>query len=254
MRFSNFFLSSLIAVTILPAKAEERGPLYRLDFTDGTLANTGSVGGSAEDNPEPAGSAQVQITQNDGTLWEALFEPSPNGSAGPSLLLPDSAGRLGLGGPEDALTFSVWIKWNGPDKHPDSKQPIVWKPLDATGPGWALSVTESGILRFDWKKADGGWSHRLSEEPLPAGEWHQIGVIWKNDDTAGIEFYLDGSPVKPTVGFTGGGPLQTGEEPIVVGANPGGHMPLNGSLRSLRLYDRALSSEEMAALAADAPK
>lgn len=247
-------LLSFLAASLLPAVAAEPGPLYRFDFADGSLANTGSVGGEAEENPLPGGSVQVQVTQADGKIWEALLEPAPNGSSGPSFLLPDSAGRFGLGGPEDALSFSVWIKWNGPDQHPDSKQPIIWKPLDGSGPGWSLSVTESGILRFDWKKEAGGWSHRLSEETLPVGEWHQIGVIWKNDDTAGIEFYLDGSPVKPTVGFTGGGPLQAGEAPIVVGANPGGHMPLNGSLRGLRLYDRALSPEEMAALAEDVPK
>jgi len=254
MRLSKVLFSPLIAAALFSASAEEPVPLYRFDLTEGTLTNSGSVGGEAEENPLPGGPAQVQVTQSDGKLWEALFEPAANGSSGPSLLLPESAGQLGLTGPDDALTVSVWIKWNGPDKHPDSKQPIVWKPLDATGPSWALSVTESGVLRFDWKKADGGWSHRLSEETLPPGEWHPIGLTWKNSDTAGIEFYLDGSPVKPTVSFTGGGPLQAGEAPIVVGANPGGHMPLNGSLRSLRIYDQALSPEEMAILADDTPK
>lgn len=254
MRLAKAFLLSFLAGTILPALAGEPGPLYRFDFADGTLANTGSVGGAAEENPQPGGPTQVQLTQNDGKVWEALFESYANGSTGPSLLLPDSASRLGLGGPNDALSISVRLKWNGPDKHPDSKQPIVWKPFDGTGPGWSLSLTEAGVLRFDWRKADGAGSHRLSEETLPIGEWHQIGVVWKNDDKAGIEFYFDGSPVRPTVGFTGGGPLQSAEEPIVVGSQPHGHMPLNGSIRSLRIYDRALQPEEMTALAEDAPK
>jgi len=253
MRLPLHLLAPLFAVMISTMSAQDSGPLYQFDFKDGSLSNSGTVGGEAEENPVPAGQLPVQITQDAKGVWMAVFQPFPNGSSGPTLQLPDSAAQLSLKDQDGELTVSVWVMWNGPDKHPDNKQPIIWKQFDGSGAVWSLSVNEQGALRFDWRKEGGGGSNRVSEQTLSIGEWYQVGVIWKNADKGGIEFYFDGNPVKATVGFTGGGPLASSNEPIVVGANPAGHMPLNGSLHSLRLYDRALSSDEMASLATPAP-
>lgn len=240
-------LCSLLTLGASAAWAQE--PLYHFDFSDGSLNNSGSVGGVAEENPALTGPVTVQVMQDGDGVWQALFEPFPSGSQGPSFLLPESSQKLLLGGDADAITISTWLKWAGPDKHPDSKQPIVWKSLDSTGPGWALSMTEGGALRFDWTTENGAMNHRLSEQTINPGEWHQVAVVWRNDDKAGIEFYIDGNPVKATVPFTGGGPLKVSEEPIVVGAQPKGHMPLNGALRDFRIYDRALMADEVSVLA-----
>ena len=247
------FLLCLIPVVVfatLPAKAAESDPLYRLDFADGSFANTGTVGGQAEENPDYKGPTQVEIERGGGNGWEARFQPFPNGSQGPSLVLPDSGAQLGLGNEEDELTIAVWVKWDGPDKHPDFKQPIVWKPFNDSVCEWALSMGETGSLRFDWSKAGGtAGGNRISEQTIPAGEWHHVAAVWKNNDKGGLEYYIDGAPVAPTVKFTGGGPLDASDRPIVVGANPRGNMPFNGAMRGLRLYNRALTADEIEALA-----
>lgn len=249
MNHTKIAVLSLLAAAIVPAIADESGPLYRLDFTDGSFANTGSVGGAAEQNPAYKGPTTVQIESDDKNIWSAKFDPYPNGARGPSLELPDSSGQLRLGGADDTLTVAAWVKWNGPDQHPDDKQPIVWKAIDNTYAGWIFSLNAAGGLRFDWKKAGGGGSQRFTEETIPVGEWHHVAMVWKNADPGGLTFYIDGSPVKATVPYTGGGPLESGDNPIIIGANPNGHMPLNGSLRGLQLFNRALEPEEIAELA-----
>jgi len=249
MCLPKILLLPLLSVGLSAALAQESEPLYRLDFAEGSLTNKGTIGGLAEENPARTGPVSVQVTQDADGVWQALFEPFPNGSQGPSLLLPESGDKLRLGEEAGGLTISTWLKWNGPDQHPDAKQPIIWKAYDQSTPGWALSVTEGGVLRFDWRTNSGSMNHRLSEQVIAPGEWHQVAVTWKNDDKSGLEFYIDGNPVKATVSFTGGGPLETAEESIVVGAQPYGHMPLNGSLRDLRVYDRALEADEVSVLA-----
>ncbi len=87
-----------------------------------------------------------------------------------------------------------------PDKHPDFKQPIVWKPFNDAVCEWALSMGETGSLRFDWSKGGGtAGGNRMSEQTIPQGEWHHVAAVWKNNDKGGLEYYIDGAPVAPTV-------------------------------------------------------
>jgi hypothetical protein len=94
---------------------------------------------------------------------------------------------------------------------------------------------------------------------MTAGEWCHVAVVWEANKAP--IFYKNGRPLdsqqkgSPYMATLPG--MQTTATPIKLGEGdrnpPGGIHRLEGELDDVRLYNRALSPEEIAALAGVAP-
>ncbi len=148
---------------------------------------------------------------------------------------------------QHTLTLAAWIRadaftdWAG----------IITKGLNASP--YAMQVWGDGSLRFsaNWNAPPGGvgsgtWN---SIAKLPLGEWAHAAVTY---DGTSVRFYLNGVLDLNQPGVV----LRFGvvNEPLFLGADfPGGDEYFNGTIRDARVYGRALSGSEIAALANRTP-
>lgn len=105
---------------------------------------------------------------------------------------------------------------------------------------FSLRVDSLGRILFGIQRADGVVEHLLSNVVVQTGRWHQITVTW-NGSLAHI--YLDGVELNNLstyqYGFQG-----TGQYIGTVAATSPNYT-INGSIDELRLYNRALDSQEL---------
>lgn len=81
------------------------------------------------------------------------------------------------------------------------------------------------------------------------GDWHMITATWGDGITS---LYFDGGSMGSR-DFSG--ELELGPEPLIIGSvQPGVKAGANSSIRNFLLYDRALSTDEVAALFAQPPR
>jgi hypothetical protein len=154
---------------------------------------------------------------------------------------------LGTGNPSAAtgqLSVSLWAKWGGLN---DGWQGLIGKRVS-----WGLDTMmwqieadrPTGNIQFQ----SGGVSIANNNgAPLPIGQWTHVAVTF--DGTTGT-FYVNGAA-------TGTGAFSFGymdSAPFVFGASGADPVsqavinPFNGMLDEVRVYDRALSAAEVAAL------
>lgn len=83
---------------------------------------------------------------------------------------------------------------------------------------------------------------------IPLNAWsHIVGTYNGNN----MQLYVDGVLVATT--FNAGGPRDTGSNPLYLGHAPSGNHYFNGFYADFKLYDRALTAEEIAAKFNDPP-
>ncbi len=137
------------------------------------------------------------------------------------------------------LTVALWAKWDGLSGY---WQGLIAKrdTWDAEDMMWQIEAhADTGALGFfrSGSHPDDG------DVVLPIGVWTHVAATF---DGTTATFYIDGSA-------TGSGPFSFAsdtESPVVFGACQGnGGNPFNGALDEVRLYNRALSQEEVASLA-----
>lgn len=216
-------------------------PLYELLFEDGSLSNSGSVSGEAEEITPPGGRRPFEITQ-DGEFgnW-VLHQPAEEDmQRGPYLILPESQERARLSDPEQTLTVALWIRWTGPIHHQDSRQMLVNCLTSGYESGWALSITKQGAIRFDWGGVGNAAGYRVTSSTIAPGEWHHIAFVWENRPT----IYIDGMPAYFTTPYYSV-PLTPSDSPVVVGADISNYLPFRGSLAGIRIYETPLSADEV---------
>jgi len=140
----------------------------------------------------------------------------------------------------DAMTVSAWVNirsvtttWMG----------IVMKGETA----WRLGVNgDTTGIHFGFTGGDRGWQAANSVTELPLDEWHHIAGTY--DRSVGATNYIDG--VAETVNPDPDG-VRTNEMPLLLGENPEALGRLfDGLLDDVRIYDRALSADELSGLAA----
>ncbi|NSW55317.1 MAG: glycoside hydrolase family 99-like domain-containing protein [Armatimonadetes bacterium] len=142
------------------------------------------------------------------------------------------------------LTVSCWIKVGEPG------QQDKWFINSLHGPGNAgfrMGVTSGGRLCFAVPVS--GWSHHLvSAEPLPVGRWiHVVGTC--NGEM--IRLFADG---KPCGQMERRGRINWDGHNMTIGNYEAGHRAyFRGVLDEVRIYSRALSADEVAKMAQDAP-
>lgn len=136
------------------------------------------------------------------------------------------------------LTVALWAKWNGPT---DQWQGLIgkrdsWATDDMM---WHLEVNRDagtiGFARYDVYPGSGS-------AKLPVGTWAHVAVTF---DGTTARFYLNGAE-------TGNGSFSFGndkEAAVHFGSDdPNGGNAFNGALDDVRLYDTALTADEVKAL------
>jgi hypothetical protein len=114
---------------------------------------------------------------------------------------------------------------------------------------YALQLTATGQLRFsaNWGPPanyynQGSWD---SSVKLAPGRWYHVAVTY---DGVTIRFYVDGqlTPYQPAANLVFG----TVTEPLTIGADlPGGDEYFDGQLSDAKLFDQALTADQVRALA-----
>ncbi|MGE5293921.1 MAG: LamG domain-containing protein [Solirubrobacterales bacterium] len=136
------------------------------------------------------------------------------------------------------LTISTWAKWDGPS---DQWQGLMGKrdAWTAEDTMWHLEVNkDAGTIGFArWDVYPGSGSAKL-----PVGTWAHVAVTF---DGTTARFYLNG--VETGNGAFSFGPKKDAR--VHFGSDdPEGGNAFNGALDDVRLYDKALSADEVKAL------
>jgi len=132
----------------------------------------------------------------------------------------------------------------------------VWVYQERTGDTtWSGVVTKGGhnprkgfSLRFGWyndmRFGIGGGSDFIGPEScwLDTEQWHFVVGTF---DGECVKLYVNGVLAKET-GYSG--PFEVGTAPIIIGNSQAHNCPFFGKIDEVRIYDRALTAEEIQAL------
>ncbi|MFH1719416.1 MAG: LamG-like jellyroll fold domain-containing protein [Planctomycetota bacterium] len=139
----------------------------------------------------------------------------------------------------DLLSFGLWVKWNGLSGEWQGliSKRNAWDPAPIGEMMWFLEANNAtGTLWFG--RRDGGGVGGTNET-LPEGQWQHIAVTC---DGSTATMYRDGAEVN-SGGFTLGSKTDAG---LQIGSGyVGGVGPFNGAVDDVRIYNHALSAEEI---------
>ena len=216
------FLSPLVVLTlgfVSPVSA---------DLEAGLLAHFGFEGD---------GDVLMDVTGNgnDGEIGSA--ERSDDGYQGGKCLRfadPDRRASIAGGGllVTNAFTVAVWVNLETFD--PNGENRLIYKDgqynFDLLNGGGRLEI-----------RAEGGWHGTAPAPPLSVDEWH---LVVATLDGQVSTHYIDGEVVGGNSGIPG--PIQQTESSILLGNI--GPKSFVGCMDNLRIYNRALSADEVSSL------
>ena len=202
------------------------------------------------------------VAERAGGIAEPVFARGarvvPDGAAGAALSLDDNL-TLAWSAPGNIYAQRGTIAFHFRPRDPLGRTPfpifrvgysehsswdMVWLRIDWNGSGFDAFVTDTNLARTRV-------SFRAPEVP-PADKWIHIAFAW--DEAVGVQLWIDGKPVARSerkaiydAGLFGFGPFQRIVSPYQV------HSMYNfrrsGDIDELRIYDRMLSGQAVAALA-----
>ena len=206
------------AVTVgsVPLITEGLAAAYLLDETQGRTIHD-SVGGA---------SAAFEVFMNPPV---PRWQPTGGIRAG-AMEFAEPGLRVNLPGAKIAGDFTVafWLRTK------ESTQPIMTGSFDL--------ILKDGHPRLDF----GGWGTTPSKGPrLDDGEWHHVAFVWnQSGGKRAMHIYLDAA-----LAATGTGPEKSGTDRFSLGvSNQLQGKPFLGTFDEIRIYQRALNAEEIAAL------
>ncbi|MBI2299738.1 MAG: glycoside hydrolase family 99-like domain-containing protein, partial [Armatimonadetes bacterium] len=143
--------------------------------------------------------------------------------------------------PPDGLTAELWCRTDV------AEQSDRWmlNNIGMSDSGWRLGF-DAGKLCFQVPRTE--WSHSLkAPDPLSLGAWHHVAATYDNEV---MRLYVDGREVAH---LERGGPVTPSGAALCIGSYATGHTRafFQGVLDEVRIWDRALTAEEIAALAAE---
>ena len=207
---------------------------WRLDETSGTTVADSSGNG------------------HDGTIIGSLTLGDP-GVIGTSITMPDSAGdyiRLANDAqikPSEPLSISVWFKGDG-GTVANQKLFQTENYADGGNRGGAVLEIDNDTVSIGYGDTlgSGGSNRRVKyvSYVLPADKWvHIVGVIRGQTD---MDIYVDGVDIGGSYAGSASatGPVYTGAAGGKIGGQLAGGA-IDGSVDDVRLYDRALTPEEV---------
>ena len=136
----------------------------------------------------------------------------------------------------NTITLSAWIK---PDSIDDGDGIISKGYL--TGDSYAMNLTAAGNLVF--KTAAGEWQ---SNSQVNTGQWQHVAISY---DGSSLKFYVNGQQDSNVVSTNM--TLQSSLDPIQIGSDMVGFtlQYFDGAIDDARIYNRALSTNEIGSLA-----
>jgi hypothetical protein len=153
--------------------------------------------------------------------------------------VPDSA-SLSITG---SLTIAAWVK----SSDTPLQQGIVekWDDPNVTG-GYMFRLDANENLDFSICSAAGANGVSTAPRPIPLNVWTHVAGVYANSGASGtITNYVNATP-DATVG-TGIAPPTDGTTALQIGSDHGSNA-FNGNLDEVRIYNRALSTPEIAIL------
>ena len=201
---------------------------WTMDETNGITASDSSPYGRIGTLQDMDGSAWVQ-----GKYGNALAFDGVDGFV-------EITGFTGLAGGR-ARTCSAWVRTDVP-----GRVIIAWGPLGASGCRWVFGTNAVGQL---WLGIGGGGSITGTAD-ICDGDWHHVAVVAEDDGSPNInevKLYVDGLPDAPSVN-TADLVINTLAGPDVTIGQYNGAGFLEGTIDDVRIYDRPLNDEEIAAL------
>ena len=209
----------------------------------GTLSN-GLAGHWALD--ETTGTrAQNSAGGNEGILGSFSDSGWTSGTVGGALNFSGTTGDAVVVADYDELditqdlTLATWVKadafenWDG----------LITKGTSQIPYGLSLASDGSLLLQTNYGYSDGGQVYS-SDASLTTGEWQHVAVTY---DGSNVRFFIDGqldSSHSADITF------ETNNQALVLGVDNTADAYLDGALDDARVYNRALSAEEIGQLAA----
>src|SRR5690606_41190112 len=138
------------------------------------------------------------------------------------------------------MTVAAWLR---PERV--ATQHVVKKAQSYEVDGYELSVASTGRPLFRVNQASSGDAFRVNAPAAAVADgstWtHVVGTF----DGSRLRLFVDGVEQASVAGPAAVG---TNALPLVIGDQSGGGYPFKGAVDGVRLYDRALSASEVAAL------
>jgi hypothetical protein len=196
---------------------------------------------------EGTGATTIDASGHGHTGTLSAPEWTPSGRIGAALAFDGaddvvSTGAWDVTGSE--LTIALWLN---ADSFGISDARLVSKATSSAEQAhtWMVSTINSGGIKLRFRLKTAGTTHTLiaTAGGLVAGEWIHVAAVY---DGTTMTLFQDGVPV--------GSMSKTGsitEAPSVdvsIGRNPDGYGAFDGRLDEVRIYDRALTQEEIALL------
>ena len=143
--------------------------------------------------------------------------------------------------PQNQITISAWIK-----PTTVGTQYVVKKGrIDATD-GYELSLSSDGRIFARFNQASSGDALRVNSTtkyPTNGSTWMHVAVTY---DGANVKLYVNGElQASKNAAFS----IAASNLPLAIGAQDDGYRGLVGGIDDVRLYNRALSAAEIAAVA-----
>ncbi|MBD3389940.1 hypothetical protein GF415_03230 [Candidatus Micrarchaeota archaeon] len=139
----------------------------------------------------------------------------------------------------DAITVASWIK---PDSGGDG---IHWKPVisklvhASNREGYEMLLATDNSLSFSVGQSWSNWASAGSSNTLLADSWYYVVGTY---DGSTIKVYIDGVE-KGSANYNGG--IVDSGTPLLIGKRQSGGTPFDGTVDEPRVWDRALSPEEV---------
>lgn len=214
---------AVMAAFPLQASAASSGPVAAWSFDEGTGTTAEDVTGNGHD-----GTVEAPAGWTKGRYGDALHFPGT--SEGGCVTVPDSP-ALGLG---EEFTVEAWAK--SLDVH---NEPVLTK-ADGGGTSYALSIGFGEDGQAEATVADGGGEWELlAPDAVEPDVWTHLAVTY---DGAHLRLYVDGglAATKAIAGLD-----LTAEGPLHIGCAPPLGSTFLGSIDEVKVYNRALSSDEV---------
>ena len=150
-----------------------------------------------------------------------------------------------------SVTVSMWVNLAS---NPDCDSKINWRTLIRKGltygtdTGWDVGLEENRELTWDIGTGIVNYNRLFSSTQIPVGTWTHVAFTY--DSNSGYQrIYVNGNSVANRIVTVG--TMQSNTNPVLLsgGSNavtcPNGFGYFNGTVDSLRIYNRALTSQEI---------
>ena len=215
-----------------PASAADPVPLYHFQFTDGSLASSGSL--STELETKRLSSMEFS---EDAELKKPSVKLLGRTKESRLLLLPDSD-KIPLDQPDGGMTIAMWVRWEGDENAEPKAEILVGRTSNDLTFGWSLLLADRKLELVISQTPEGPDERvvkRLNcDYQLTPGQWTHVALTIANN-SGEIGFYVNGDEVK--MHRTPPGVVTTADDNFLsFGDNEHGQMPLTGALADIRIY------------------